>query len=205
MKHIYLSILLLFILATRLQAQVAGVTVNTIATSGTVVTVTTAAPHGLAVQQGMCLSFATPANVCGIVASATSTTLTFPQVSGSPAITCASSCGQTQAAKQIIILGINEPNATLIGVSFVFWLPTSQPLPVMANSQWTKASAAENNAIMQGWFIEQSGNYTLPSSLSLVTFKTILQAYYSAALASLQGNVQPGQFYGNFFNGAWTF
>lgn len=182
---------------------VAGVTVNSIAVSGSTVTVTTATAHGLAVNQGFCLS--APANICAVVATTpTGTTQTFAVPAGQTVSACGSSCGTSTAAKQILILDTSAPTSNTWSVNVAFWLTTAQPIKTTASSVFTQVTAAENAAIAAGNFIEVRRNYTFATSYPTASVKAEIQADYTSAQATLASSIQPAQYYGIFYNGGWS-
>lgn len=196
MKHTILLFILLLTAVTAFGQPISGVTVNSIVGTGTV-TVTTAAAHGLAVNQGFCLS--APLNSCGVVATVpTTTTLTFANGTA-----CASSCGTIQAAKQIIVLNTTQVNALNWSANVLFWLTTTAPFPGKS-SAFTGATAPELSAISAGSFVEVERSYQWSVSQPIASIKTELQNDYTAAQTTFAQSIQPGQFLGVFFNGGWS-
>src|SRR4051812_29605675 len=85
----------------------AAVSISSIAVAAQTVTVTTASPHGLAVNSGFCLS--APASVCAVAKTIPSgTTLTFDQPSNVSVAVCASSCGTGDVSPKIVILDVPQ-------------------------------------------------------------------------------------------------
>jgi|ERR1041385_446406 hypothetical protein len=191
MKKLFLSILLL--LAPTVYAQTV---VNTMSTAGSTVTVTTATAHGLVVNQGFCLG----TSICAVVLTVpTSTTLTF---NGNQS--CSGTCPTIQAAKQIIVLQTTQPSPFKWNVGVAFWLTTAQGVPVSRSNAWPGTSTAESNALGAGSFIELVRTYTFSTSLPMATVKAILQSDYNAEQATISQSIQPGQFFGVYFNGTWS-
>lgn len=178
--------------------------ITTTTMAGAVQTVNSAG-HGLAVNQGFCITGAGVASnsVCGVVATATANSFTMT-VAGVAA--CASSCGTVAAAPQIIILTISHPSQGYLTVSYLFWLTTTSGVAVNGSSQYSAATGAQVAAINAGRFVEFQTNHTFPASFSVANIKLLIQADYLAAQATLAANSQPGAFFNDTFDGtAWAF
>lgn len=201
MRKLFL-ILILACLAPKANfgATASPVTVNSIAVAGNTVTVTTAAAHNLSatLPSGFCLS--APANACGVVLAApTGTTFTF---SSGSVTACASSCGTVLPAKRVIWL-----QTTTVGggwqVSYLLWIATTSGAVTGKNSAWSGANAAENTGISGGSFIEipRTGFFPLGTSLANAE-STMANDWLAQQNAQAASGVQPGQFLGNFYDGA---
>ena len=186
-------------------ATAAAVSISAISRTNNVVTVVTSAAHGLAASQGFSISGVADnsLNINGTVASVASTTsFTFSQAGAN----ASSSGGSVLPAKEAIILEISTGQPQAIEVRYALWLTTLIPVarPGVV-SLWTGASAAENAAIAAGTTIEVVRGRDFPSTLTKAQIQGFLQAEFSAQQQYLQGQVQPGQFYGVFFDGTgWS-
>lgn len=175
--------------------------IGSVAVSGPTVTVNSTA-HGLAVNQGFCMtggSVATNA-VCGVVATTpTANQFTFAQ--SGPTV-CSSTCGTVAPALRVIVLNIGVPSQGQMTVNYLLWLTTQQPIPGPTESRWgaaassAGASAAENNAISAGWFVEKQKTLTVPSNTNTATLQTILSNDWTMEQQAQSTNAQPGQWYG---------
>ena len=174
--------------------------VSSTAVTGSTVTVTTAAAHGLVANQGFCNHSFTTA-YCGVVVSApSSTTFTFTQTG---AVACAATCGSIVPAKKIIWLVTNTVDGGY-SVNYLLWLTTQQPVArAGATSAWPNAATEENNAIAAGTFLEISRTQFFPLNTSLANAEAQMVNDYNAQQSNLAASVQPGQFYGNFFDTGW--
>lgn len=183
--------------ATASPVAISGVTV-----SGTTLTVTTAAPHGLSatLPSGFCISGSsvTVDNVCGVVLTApTGTTLTFILSGGA---VCSASCGTLLPMKRVVWL----VTATVPGgfqVSYLLWLATTNTPIAGKTSVWLGASTAENNALVLGSFIEVQRAQFFPLGTTLANAEAQFVNDWTAQQNQLTGSVQPGAFFGNFFDG----
>lgn len=196
------TIFLVFFLfaASSVQAATATpVTVSSTAVAGGTVTVTTAAAHGLAVNQGFCNhTFATP--YCGVATAVTTTTFTFTQTG---AVACSSSCGSVVPAKKIIWL-----TTSAIGggyqVNYLLWLTTQSPVAQTGRtSAWPQAANEEVTGLVNGNFIEVQRQQFFPLGTTLANAEAQLVNDYNTQQSLLASAVQPGQFYGNFFDTGW--
>lgn len=202
MKKYLLSIVLLVLCPLRMFAATATpVAIASVAAAGNTLTVTTSAAHGLSatLPSGFCIAGSSTAadNVCGVVAtSPTSTTFTFTLAGGAA---CAASCGTVTPAKRVIWL----QTTTVSGgyqVSYLLWLTTTAPV-AGKTSAWGAASAAENNALSAGALIEIPRTQFFPAGTSLVNAETFMASDWTANQNALAASVQPGAFFGNFFDG----
>lgn len=191
-----------------LPALATAATVSTIAVASGTVTVTTAAAHGFVVNQGVCASL-TP--VCAVLATVpTSTTFTFPQPSNVTVGACASSCGTVIAAPRIVVLDVGSPSQAQQSVHYLLWLTTGTPIPNAKTSAWKAGagsvgvSAAQNNALSAGSFLEIEVTQIFPASQTTGQIQTFLQNDYTTRQSALAANTQPGTYYGSVWDGtAW--
>lgn len=192
-----ISISILFLSALAFGSNASPITVSSISIAGNTVTVNATA-HGLAVNQGFCLS--APAGLCNVVATSSANSFTFSQAS---VTSCASSCGTVSPAKKVIWL----QTTTIQGgyqVSYVLWLTTTQPMSGTGASAYANATSQEKSALLAGNFIEITRTQFFPLSTTLANAEAQLQNDYNAQQNALAASVQPGQFYGNFFDTGWT-
>jgi hypothetical protein len=190
-------ITLLVLSAFAFGSNAAPTAVSTITVVGSTVTVNSTA-NGLAVNQGFCLT--APAGLCNVVATASANSFTFTQ---SGVVACASSCGTVSAGKKVIWL----QTSTVQGgyqVSYVLWLTTTQPVAGSGSSAYLSATSQEKAALLAGNFIEIPRSQFFPLSTTLPNAEAQLQNDYNAQQSALAASVQPGQFYGNFFDTGWT-
>lgn len=194
MKRI-LFLLFCLIFVRTLDAAVATPTaVSTITVVTSTVTVNSTA-HGLAVNQGFCLSASA---VCGVVATSTANSFTFTQAAFTA---CASSCGTVQPAKKVVWLQTTNVNGGY-QVSYLLWETTITPVVNSSlTSAWSGASTAEVNAIKAGNVIEIPGIIFFPTGTSLASAESTLALIYSTAQGALAASVQPGAFFGNYLDG----
>lgn len=201
MKRIIATVLLLIVATAKLGAIATPTAISTATLAGNTLTVNSTA-HGLAVNQGFCINGSSIAadNVCAVVATvpnANSFTFTLVGVAA-----CAASCGTVQPARQIVVLDTPGASQAEVTVNYILWLTTQQGVAVSSTSQVVGATTAELAAIGAGRFKEVARpSKTFPSGTTLAQIKTILQADYVAQQAALAANVQPGQFFGNYFDG----
>lgn len=176
--------------------------VTTITVASSTVTVNSTA-HGLAVNQGFCLS--APANVCQVVVTSAANSFTFTQ-SGFTA--CASACGTVNPAPRVIVLTTDVPQQSRMVVHYLLWLTTQQPVAGPSISSWKAsgvslgASQAENNAIAAGWFIEKQGQLDVANGTAVATLQTLLLNAWTMEQQSQASNAQPGQWYGQVLDPA---
>src|SRR5262249_12720661 len=139
-------LLLLLLLAVALRAfaaNAAPVTVSSTTVAGQVLTVNTAAAHGLSAAnggQGACLS--APSNVCGGVVTAPTSTQYTLQVGGTAPAACAVSCGTSVPAPQVVILQTQAVSQAEVMVTYVLWITTQQPCPGPNASAWKAANGS---------------------------------------------------------------
>jgi hypothetical protein len=196
MKKLLFTFLLLC--ARLFAANAASVTVQTITVAGSTVTINSTA-HGLSVNQGFCL--AAPAGLCNVVATATTNVFTF---TASGVSACASSCGTVTAAKRAIWLSTQTVSGGY-QVNYVLWLTTTSPVAGTGISGYTSATSQEKAALQLGNFIEVGRSEFFPLSTTLANAEAQLQNDYAAQQSQLASSVQPGQFFGNFYDGTgWT-
>lgn len=205
MKKILFATLLAFGMSL-FGANATPTAVSSMTVAGNVGTVNSTA-HGLAVNQGFCItnSSQTADNVCGVVATVpTANQFTF-DLSG--LVACASACGTAQPALQAIVLSESAPDQGHTGVRYLLWLTTTQPCPGPAASQWVAAngsggaSQAENNAIASGMWVEKVKSQVFPSNSSAVALESFLQNDWAMEQQALANNIQPCQWYGQAFDG----
>jgi hypothetical protein len=179
------------------------VSVSSVAVSGNTLTVTTSAAHGLSatLPSGFCMtgSSVSADNVCGVVLTIpTGTTFTFTLVGG---VVCSASCGSVAPAKRAIWL----QTATVSGgyqVTYLLWLTTTSPVAGAAKtSAWPNASAVEVNAVVAGLLIEVQRTQFFPLGTSLANAEAFIVNDWTTQQNALAASVQPGTFYGNFFDG----
>jgi hypothetical protein len=182
--------------ATASPATISGITV-----AGSTLTVTTATAHGLSatLPSGFCISGSSIAadNVCGVVTGSSSgTTFTFTLAAGAA---CSSSCGTVLPAKRVVWL----QTITVSGgyqVNYLLWLATTSGV-AGKSSAWTGASSAENNALGAGALIEIERSQFFPLNTTLANAEAQMANDWSAQQSQLTASVQPGQFFGNFYDG----
>lgn len=204
MRKLFLVLALLFA-RQALAVNASPVAISTIAFASGVVTVNTSTAHGLlaSLPSAFCISGSSTSadNVCGVVTTApTSTQFTFALASGA---TCASSCGTVLPAKRAIWL----VTSTVQGgyqVNYVLWLATTQPVAGRV-SAWSGASTSENNALSSGSLIEVNRTIFFALGTTLAAAEAAIQQDWIAQQNALAASVQPGAFFGNFFDGSgWT-
>jgi hypothetical protein len=175
-------------------------TINTTTVAGQVITVNTAAAHGLSALnggQGACLS--APSNVCGVVQSTPTSTQFTLLVAGTTPAACASSCGTSSPAPQVIVLSTAAPTQGFTTYNWLNWITNQQPCPGPSTSAWVSANgsagatAAQKSAIQNGLFIEHSRTLTVSSSTAIGTVEILIQNDYASDQAAA---TQPCQFYG---------
>lgn len=170
------------------------------AVAGNIVTVTTASAHGLTANQGFCNhTFLTP--YCGVVATVpTSTTFTFTQAG---AAACAASCGAIVPAKKIVLLDTPQ-SGTGVDAHYICWNTTQQPVPHPgATSAWTAVASEENAAIAAGIFIESLRSLPVPTGTTLAQAQALMLTDCNQIQSTLAAGVQPGQFYGDYYDAGW--
>ena len=179
--------------------------ISTIARSANVVTVTTSSAHGLAVNQGFSIQGVSDASfdVNSTVATVSnSTTFTFAQTGSNASLGAG---GTTSPAKQIVILRIDEDDAG-IRISYILWTTTTKGYPVTnATSNWSGASQAEIAALSAGTTIEVQNIRTFSQGDTKASIQSSLVNEYNFRQAQLAASTQPGQFFGGFYDGAWSF
>ena len=194
---VWILVVVLFLINNAHATNASPVSVSTITVAGNTVTVNATA-HGLSQNQGFCLS--APAGVCNVVASTAANSFTF---TATGVAACGSSCGTVSPAKKVIWL----QTATIQGgynVSYVLWLTTTLPVAGPGTSAYSGATSAEKAAINLGNFIELPRVQFFPFGTTLANAEAQLQNDYSAEQSNLASSVQPGQFFGNFFDTGWT-
>jgi hypothetical protein len=178
------------------------VSISSIAVAGSIVTVTTSAAHNLSASlpSGFCISGSSSNtdNGCGVVLTApTGTTFTFT-LSG--AATCAASCGTVLPAKRVIWLNTYQVSGGY-SVNYVLWIATTSGVAGKA-SVWSGASSSENAALNSGQWIEVSRPAQFfPLGTTLASAETQLALDWVSQQSLQTGSVQPGQFYGDFYDG----
>jgi hypothetical protein len=195
---------LLMLLASNVFALASPVAITSVSRTANVVTVNCATNCNIAPNQGFSVSGVTDTsfNTNGTATTGSGTTFTFSQ-SG---VTASSSGGSVAPAKQVIVLQVT-PSPNFIGVQALCWTTTINGIPQSQGSQWIGASNLENNAIKAGTTIEQTLNVQpYPSSYSKAQIQADLQARCNSLQSTLSTGVQPGQFFGGYFDGtAWSF
>lgn len=181
-----------------------AVSIASITFLGNVVTVNTSGPHGLAAGQGFSLTGVNPSvyNVNSTVVAVNSATQFTFNLSNPASFV---SGGSLLPAKEVIILATMVPNTGQTTVNYLLWLTTSQPVAGPSNSSWSGASAQENAAIAAGTTVETFRTITVPASLTKVQIQAILSADFTAKQTALASAVQPGAFFGGYFDGTgWS-
>ena len=194
-----LAILACVLTSLSLFAQAAPVSMSSITVSGTSATVATGAAHGLAANQGVCLS--APSSMCGVVTAVGSATQ-FTATMAAAITACASACGTSAPAPQAIALGSPVQDQGHTTFTYALWLTSTQACPASANSSWKAgsgsagASAAQLNAINSGLFVEKVKTATFPSNYPIANIQAFIQNDYTMEQQALATNVQPCQYYG---------
>jgi hypothetical protein len=184
------------------------VAISTLSRTAGVVTLSTGAtPHNLIANQGFSINGVTldaTFNFNGVVLTVPDTThITYNQAGNNSSIGVG---GTIVAAKEVIVLSTNT-TAPNLNVSVLFWLTTTQGVPnTSITSFWSGASTQEIGAIRAGVVVETGINVIYPTTYTKAQIQADLAARWSAAQANLASAVQPGQFYGGFFDGnSWSF
>ena len=179
-------------------ANASSIAVQTMTVAGSTVTVNSTA-HGIAVNQGFCIS--APAGLCNVAVSSTANSFTF---TATGVLACPSTCGTVTAAKRAIWLS-TQAVAGGYQVNYVLWLTTTQPVAGTGATAYINATSQEKAALQVGNFIEVARSDFFPLSTTLLNAEAQLQNDYAAQQSQLASSVQPGQFFGNFFDGTgWT-
>lgn len=105
-------------------------------------------------------------------------------------------------AKQVIVLSVDAKSSpAIINVRYLLWLTTPSPVPAPNFiSQWTGIAPQETTDIQAGKIIEEGYNQPFPSTLNHDQIETFLLAHYQARQTFLALTVQPGAFYGTFYD-----
>lgn len=203
LKRLVMLATLLVIPKESWSATATAVSLSAVSRAANVVTVTCSAACNIAAGKGFSISGVTDAsfNTNGTAVTGSGTSFTFNQTG----VTASSSGGSVLPAKQVVVLIVSSvPNFT--NVSAICWLSTTAGIVVSNGSNWTGASASENNAIKAGTTLEQSLSVSYPSTYSAAQIQSDLQARCNGLQATLAAGVQPGSFYGGFYDGAgWSF
>lgn len=197
-RPVLLALLALLLWPAFLSAATASpVTVSSIAVAGNTVTVTTATAHNLSATLPSAFCLSAPASVCGVVLTAPSgTSFTF---SSSTVAACPLTCGTVLPMKRVIWL----ETQTVSGgyqVNYLLWLATTSGIAGKSSS-WAGASSAENNALGVGSILEVPRSQFFPLGTMLANAEAQLQNDWTAQQNQLTSSVQPGQFFGNFYDG----
>ncbi len=182
------------------------VAVSTAVRTANVVTVTTAAPHGLIAGQGCALRNVTDPSFNGnftLASAPTTTTFTFSQ----PSVNASSSGGSVLPAKQILLLEVSQGRDGHKSIRYLLWLTITIPVvrPISTTSAWPGASAEENAALVAGTTVERQKLEEFPNTLTKVEVQSFLQKDYTAEQNALSAATQPGAFFGIFFDGTgWS-
>jgi hypothetical protein len=202
-RKLLLSAALLLTALPSLGAVATPISVSGVAVAGSTLTVTTATAHGLSatLPSGFCMSGSSVSadNVCGVVLTApTATTFTFTLAAGAP---CVAACGSILPAKRAIWL----QTTTVSGgyqVTYLLWLTTISPVAGAAKaSGWPNASPLEVSAVLAGSIIEVERSQFFPLGTSLANAEAFIVNDWTTQQNTLAASVQPGTFYGNFFDG----
>lgn len=86
-------------------------------------------------------------------------------------------------------------------VNYLLWLATTSGIAGKSSS-WAGASSAENNALGVGSILEVPRSQFFPLGTILANAEAQLQNDWTAQQNQLTSSVQPGQFFGNFYDGA---
>jgi len=105
-------------------------------------------------------------------------------------------------AKQIIVLDQNS-DGTNQTYRFAMWYSVnpSTASPQASGSQWTGASATDNQAIQAGTIKEEIYFHTFPVGTPTTAIKPVVQQAWTARNAQIN-NIGPNQYYGVFFDSA---
>jgi hypothetical protein len=182
------------------------VTVNSISCTSGTCTVTTAAVHNIpANNPGLTLQGGPAGDIGGFTAATVPTTTTFTVVS-STMVTCASSCGTAQPAKNFLILG--DPLTNNLGfqtVTVCVWnynqTPLSAPNFVSACSLAEPSApllSAENGALASGAWTETFIVLTFASSDTRAQIEQEIQRMQFARQTAISAGIQPGRDTGTF-------
>ncbi len=166
-----------------------------------------ATAHGLLANQGFSLRATTGGtyDYNGTVVSASANSFTFAQGSLSAAGQ-AGAAGLVFPAKQVIVLSTTQSEGSPeLVVQYALWLTTAQPIPGPGASAWAGASAKEVAAIAAGFVVERVDTKSFAKGDAKAAVQAELQNEYSQQQAALAAAVQPGQFYGGYFDGGWSF
>jgi hypothetical protein len=185
------------------------IAVSSITFLGNVVTVNTATNHNLAVNQGFSLTTVIPVayNVNSTVATTPlATSFTFFLQSPPTYV----SGGSMLPAKETIMLNAAGPQvggqAGQIFIRYLLWLTTVTPVfSAGVVSSWFGASAQENAALVTGNTIEMPRSFSFPSSTSKANIQSAIQADFVAQQAALVAAIQPGLYFGVYYDGTgWS-
>lgn len=177
----------------------APVSISTVSRASNVVTVTTAAAHGLSAGQSATHAGITDTTFNGVytVASVVDAThYTFAQAGANGS----SSAGTVTATKQIIGLWYDPTQA--IGKAFMsvaMWFPVvaGNEIPASGSSSgFKRATADENAAIAAGRIVEVLDSYPVPSTYSGTEIEVYLERMYAAILTARNAQAPIGQYYG---------
>lgn len=180
----------------------APVSISSVSRASNVVTVTTAAAHGLSAGQSATHAGITDTTFNGVytVASVTDAThYTFSQTAANGS----SSGGTVTATKQII--GLWYDPTQQLGKAFMsvaMWFPVvaGNEIPGAAVSAFKRATADENAAITAGRIVEALDSYPVPATYSGTEITTYLERMYAAILAARNAQAPIGQYYGFYTN-----
>lgn len=105
-------------------------------------------------------------------------------------------------AKQVIVLSVDAKSLpAIINVRYLLWLTTPTPVPAPNFiSQWTGILPQETADLQKGGIIEEGYNQAFPVTLNHDQIELFLLAHYQARQNFLASTVQPGAFYGTFYD-----
>jgi len=181
------------------------IAVSNISFVGNVVTVTTATAHNLVPNQGFSLTTVVPVayNINSTVATTPlTTTFTFFLLNPPTYV----SGGSMLPAKETVMLSAATPSAGLTFIRYLLWLTKATPVfSAGAVSQWFGTSAQENAALVSGNTIEVSRSFTFPSTSTKTEIQAAIQADFVVQQAALVAAIQPGVYFGVYYDGTgWS-
>lgn len=185
------------------------VNITSISRTGNVVTVVTAAAHGLAVgQAGWLQNVTSDASFQGIYTVATvpnATTFTFNQT-GANATPVAS--GTVVPAKEWVVLSLSNSFGGEIDVNVEMWFPVTSGNE-LANGTGSslvsnKITSDEVQAIAAGRIFVVQKVIPFPTSYSGAQMQTFVDMLYSAIVSFRNSTLNSGAFYGYYSDGTAT-
>jgi hypothetical protein len=109
-------------------------------------------------------------------------------------------------AKETVMLNASTPSAGQIAIRYLLWLTTVTPVfSAGAISQWVGASAQENAALITGNTIEMGRSFNFPATSTKTEIQAAMQSDFVAQQAALVASIQPGVYYGVYYDGTgWS-